>query len=153
MTSHSILHKMIFYRFFFLTSSFILTMFVYNNRILSLQVVIPISDKATEDVMYKDMDTVLTTMWTGSLVAHLIEYVGLFTGISYNRFGYYTLSVTCHFLGSFFLLCGMLDNWQYAIFCWVFVLFSYLPALLESCNIFIFVLFEYDIMNKVEIRV
>jgi hypothetical protein len=56
-------------------------------------------------------------------------------------------------MGSFLLVWGSLDAWDYRYFLFIFGLFSFPPALIELGRIFFFVMYEYDLISKIEIRV
>jgi len=98
------------------------------------------------------MDTILVGMWSASIVCHLVEFLGLITGVSYNKLGFLTTATTLHTFGCIFLLMSLLDNFAYTFNLWCFVFFSYVPAAWEVWNGFVFLLWEYDIMSKVELR-
>lgn len=92
-------------------------------------------------------------MWVASLMCHCFEWVGLLFGVSINCIRIHTFSIVCHFLGSFMLLCGSIDAWDYRYFLWIFGIFSYPPAFLELYRAFSFVVWDYNLMKQIEIRV
>lgn len=46
-----------------------------------------------------------------------------------------------------------MDSWDYRYYIWIFGLFSYAPALTEIWCIFRFVVFDFNLMKQIEIRV
>ena len=50
-------------------------------------------------------------------------------------------------------MLGIMDSWDYRYYCWMFGLFSYSPALVELYCIVSFIVFDYNLMKQIEIRV
>jgi hypothetical protein len=70
-----------------------------------------------------------------------------------RRNGVHTFAIASSFTGSFLLLWGSLDAWDYRYFLCIFGLFSYPATLLEIYRFAFFVIVDYNLMSKIEIRV
>ncbi|GMH55983.1 hypothetical protein TrST_g5169 [Triparma strigata] len=150
---HSLSVKLLLYRFFSLILSLTLTCSLWQSRSLSIQVSMLPDTVANEEADYKSREDIFTVMWAASLVCHVIEFVGVLGGTSLKSMQVHVFSVFCHILGSFLLLLGLMDSWDYRYFIWLFGLFSFAPALAEIYCIFRFIIFDFNLMNKIEIRV
>ena len=106
---------------------------------------------AQEEREYKEREDVLSWLWFISLVCHCIEGVGLFFGTSLKSVATHGFSIFCRLLGSFLLVLGIMDSWDYSYYCWIFGLFSYAPALLELYCIIMFIVFDYKLMKQVRV--
>jgi hypothetical protein len=142
------------YRFLALTVSFIITIMVYSLRIPSIQATIPYyKNIALADEDYEAKDATFYGMWVASLAGHIIEFIGMLSGVSLTKIGNYCYSITSHSVGSLLLLCAMADAWDYRVMIWCFVLFSILPAMAEFFYIVKFVFHDYDLMSHLDVRV
>ncbi|GMH72576.1 hypothetical protein TL16_g05953 [Triparma laevis f. inornata] len=145
--------KLLLYRFFSLILSVTLTCSLWQSRSLSLQVSMLPSTIANEEADYKRREDLFTVMWVASIGCHMVEFFGVLFGMSLKSIQVHVFSIFCRLLGSFLLLLGLMDSWDYRYYIWIFGLFSYAPALTEIWCIFRFVVFDFNLMKQIEIRV
>mmetsp|Transcript_10253 Transcript_10253/g.20441 ORF Transcript_10253/g.20441 Transcript_10253/m.20441 type:complete len:155 (-) Transcript_10253:69-533(-) len=145
--------KLLLWRFSSLVVSFFCTVMIWNSRSLSIQVSMVPGTVVQEEVIYKEREDILGLFWFVSLVCHFIEGVGVFFGTSLKSVATHGFSIFCHLLGSFLLVLGIMDSWDYRYYIWNFALFSFVPALIELYCIITFIIFDYNLMKQIEIRV
>lgn len=134
--------------------SLIITLLVYGMHFPSIQLSMPVTSTPAEAAsQYSSRYDSFIATWGTSVGCHFVELLGIFTGVSIKKVGMHITSCVCHGLGAFLLLCGVFDAWDYRYLMWCFGLFSIAPAIVEFYHMLYFLVFDYNIMKKVEIRV
>ena len=155
----STIPRLLVYRFLFLALSFTVTILIYGLHIpmiqmtLSRPLLLDPSSSVTISAEYTSKQSTFAALWGVSIGCHVIELAGLLLGVSFRKVGTALVSIACRGVGSFLLLCAAFDGWDYRFAIWCFGLFSAGPAILELYHIFYYVVFDYDIMKRIEIRV
>jgi len=83
----------------------------------------------------------LKSAWSVAVCCFVLDYVGLFGGITIFFRSLNFSHCVLHFLGALYTCWFVLDTWNYAMYWKICGLFSILPALLELgalANVFIF---------------
>jgi len=145
--------RFLIYRFFSLVISFTATLMIYHMRIPCIQTTMLPGTVADSEVAYKNRDDVLVSMWSVSLGCHGIQLLGLMGGVSLKSITTHLYSCVCSLLGAFLILSALADAWDYKFLVWCFILFSYCPAAVELLHIGRFIVFDYNLMKQIEIRV
>ena len=85
----------------------------------------------SDDSSYSSKDSeLLAAIWL-SIICFIIEFSGLFLGISLFLARYNTFSILAHFAGCVLLSWYIIDTWYYSTFWYIWIFFSLFPTILE----------------------